>query len=78
VLLFCFGFCFVDVAPAQTTSNQTTHKHTITSTGIPADRQQLSLGATGRPMLDVMCLSDYPQVAPGAANEVRVALAEGG
>lgn len=60
------------------TKQRTITTHTITSTGIPADRQQLSLGATGRPMLDVLCLSDYPQVAPGAANEVRVALAEGG
>ncbi|GBF97792.1 hypothetical protein Rsub_10217 [Raphidocelis subcapitata] len=43
--------------------------------GLSMERQQLVLEEGGRPLLDILCLSDYPQIKAGEANAVVVSLA---
>jgi hypothetical protein len=38
------------------------------------ERQQLVLQEGGKPLLDILCLSDYPQIKAGEANAVVVSL----
>jgi hypothetical protein len=39
------------------------------------ERQQLVLADGGKPLLDILCLADYPQIKAGDVNEVLVSLA---
>lgn len=39
------------------------------------EQQRLTLAATGKQLLDILCLADYPQITSGAPNAVTVAVA---
>ena len=40
------------------------------------EKQQLALGESGgKPLIDILCLADYPQIKAGAVNTVHVMLA---
>jgi hypothetical protein len=44
--------------------------------GVAFEKQRLTLGDGGKPLLDILCLADYPQFgAGGAATNVLVTLA---
>jgi hypothetical protein len=39
------------------------------------EKQQLVLADGGKPLLEILCLADYPQIKPREVNQVLVALA---
>jgi len=43
--------------------------------GVAMEKQQLVLAAGGKPLLDILCLADYPQIKAGGVNTVLVSLA---
>lgn len=43
--------------------------------GVRMEQQRLTLAATGKQLLDILCLADYPQITSGAPNAVTVAVA---
>lgn len=41
------------------------------------DKQQLVLeGGAGKPLLDILCLADFPGIKAGAVNTISVTLAQ--